>query len=249
LAFDSAGNLFVETNFFDGTFFTVTILKIPPGGVGSIFFSMTNSSFFFEDLAIDRLNNVFVMAQSDTGASTIYEFTPGGIESTFGSVPNVGWGLAFDSAGNLFAADSGDQNGLNQTIWKFTPDGTRSIFVGPTAFGPNVFPAGGLAFDRFGNLFVAVLSGVAQGEDLIFEFAPDGTESTFATGLNTPRGLAFDRSGSLFVAELIQTGPGDILKFNPGGIRTVFASGIGPVGNGGPEFLAFQLLPTPPPHP
>jgi len=89
LAFDSAGNLFVETNAFDGTFFTATILKITPGGVQSLFFSMT-SSFFFQALAIDRLNNVFVMAEdgnSPVEASTIYEFTPGGVQSTFGSLP------------------------------------------------------------------------------------------------------------------------------------------------------------------
>ena len=84
---------------------------------------------------------------------------------------------------------------------------------------------------------------------MILKYTPDGTESTFATDLNVPRGLAFDRSGNLFVAETIQTGPGDILKFTPGGIETVFASGIGPAGNGGPEFLAIQLRPTPRPRP
>jgi DNA-binding beta-propeller fold protein YncE len=243
LAFDSAGNRFVETNSYI-TYPTVnvaSILKITPGGVQSTFFSMT-SSFLFEALATDRLNNVFVMAEeTPTGPSTIYKFTPGGMQSTFGSLPSVGWGLAFDSAGNLLAAECSDQ-----TIYKFTPDGTRSIFVGPTAFGPNACPQGGLAFDRFDNLFVAVFE---QDTDSIFEFTPNGTESTFATGLNEPRGLAFDRSGNLFVAENIQTGPGDILKFTPGGIRTVFASGIGQEGNGGPKWLAIQpLTPRPSPH-
>jgi hypothetical protein len=73
--------------------------------------------------------------------------------------------------------------------------------------------------------------------------------STFATDLDNARGLAFDRAGNLFVAEIIQTGPGDILKFTPNGVGTVFASGIGPGGNGGPEYLAVQLLPAPRPHP
>ena len=41
-------------------------------------------------------------------------------------------GLAFDSAGNLFAADNADQ-----TIFKFTPGGTSSIFAGPSAFTSN----------------------------------------------------------------------------------------------------------------
>jgi glucose/arabinose dehydrogenase len=38
--------------------------------------------------------------------------------------------------------------------------------------------------------------------DAILVFAPDGTESTFATDLSNPRGIAFDPSGDLLVAEL-----------------------------------------------
>ena len=60
-------------------------------------------------------------------------------------------GIAFDGAGNLFAADSHDQ-----TIYEFTPDGTSSIFAGPSAFDLDQGPSG-LAFDRFGNLFVSTV--------------------------------------------------------------------------------------------
>jgi glucose/arabinose dehydrogenase len=61
-----------------------------------------------------------------------------------------------------------------------------------------------------------------------------GVKSTFATGLTTPRGLAFDSSGNLFVAEANAIPDGDILKFPPGGVPKVFASGFGR-----PEFLTF----------
>jgi hypothetical protein len=100
-----------------------------------------------------------------------------------------------------------------------------------------------LGFDRFGNLFASTEGD--PGTHTILKFTPDGDETTFATDLDFPRGLAFDRGGNLFVAELIQDGPGDILKFTPNGVGTLFASGIGPVGNGGPEYVAVQLLPTP----
>jgi sugar lactone lactonase YvrE len=79
------------------------------------------------------------------------------------------------------------------------------------------------------------------GGDAVLVFAPDGTESTFATNLADPRGIAFDPSGDLFVAELRAAAVGDILKFTKNGSQTVFASNIGrPQGNGGPEFLAFR---------
>lgn len=248
-AFDQVANLFVATNPFDGPSqtFQGTIVKIAPSGVQSLFATI-GGDFFLSGLAIDQSGNVYVMAEGDTppdvAPSTIFKFTPDGIKSTFGSVPGQGFGLAFDSVGNLFAADL-----VDATIYKFAPDGTQSVFVGPSGFPPDSGPVG-LAFDRFGNLFASI-EGAADG--LILEFAPDGTGSTFATGLTAPRGLAFDRGGSFFVAEIIQTGPGNIMKITPNGVATIFASGIGrPQGNGGPEYLAFQLLPTPPhptPHP
>jgi hypothetical protein len=114
------------------------------------------------------------------------------------------------------------------------------VFVDPSGFPPDHGP-GGLAFDRFGNLLVS--SG-----DIVLKFTPDGEGTPFATDLDFARGLAFDRAGNLFVAEIIQDGPGDILKFTPNGVGSVFASGIGPGGNGGPEYLAVQLLPTPRPR-
>jgi NHL repeat. len=86
----------------------------------------------------------------------------------------------------------------------------------------SAFPVG-LAFDGSGNLFVSA-GPFAQGQDLILKVAPNGTGSTFATGLYGPRGVAVDSSGNLFVAEL---GAGDILQFTPNGTGSVFASGFG----------------------
>jgi hypothetical protein len=83
----------------------------------------------------------------------------------------------------------------------------------------------------------------------VLKFIPDGMGSPFASDLNFSRGLAFDRGGNLFVAEIRQDGPGEILKFTPNGVGTLFASGIGPVANGGPEYVAVQLLPAPRPRP
>jgi WD40 repeat protein len=161
-------------------------------------------------------------------------FSPDGVQSTFGSVPSQGFGLAFDSAGNLlvtvnYAVDPSE-------VWKFAPDGTSSVLLTAT---DNVSAWGDLAFDRFGNLFVST-DYAPPALSKILKFTPDGERSDFATDLTEPRGLAFDRGGNLFVANRSFEPPGDILKFTPDGVETVFASGID-----GPQFLAFQLLPTP----
>lgn len=258
VAFDSAGNLFVATNFFGAVSIQSTIVKFLRG-IGTTFATLSDN-FYAEGLAIDGADNIFVVAidvNDPNLASTIFKFASDGTQSTFGSVPGQGFGCAFDTADNLFVA-SGDQ-----TVYEFTTDGTRSIFVDPTAFPPDQGPVG-LAFDGLGNLFVSTEpNGVPppSGDGLILEFAPDGTGTTFADVHNYARGLAFDSEGNLFVAEVGINGvscdaPGDILKFAPDGTRTVFASGIGNL-NAGPEFLTFHLpitsrfrpRPTPAPRP
>ena len=239
LAFDSLGNLFATTAHEADNIEIAKVLK----------FNLRNhvstrgsaAKFFFEGLAIDIAGNVYVLAGDDTsptGASTIFEFTPSGERIVFGSVPGVpdnpvaNLGLAFDSAGNLYATASGAQ-----TIYKFAPDGTRTVFVGPDAFAPGEYPAG-LAFDNSGNLFVSIETFTDPGADSIVYFTPIGVKSIFATGLTTPRGLAFDSSGDLFVAEAgvpEEFPSGDVLKFPPGGgPPTLFASGLFR-----PEFLTF----------
>jgi len=81
--------------------------------------------------------------------------------------------LAFDSAGNLYAADSGAQ-----TIYKFAPNGTRTVFVGPSAFAPGAYPVG-LAFDNSGNLFVSIETFTDPGADSNCLFQPNPRKEHF----------------------------------------------------------------------
>lgn len=215
LAFDTAGNLFAASNSDNNQ--EARILKFAPDGMQSTF---ADSTGFLSNVRIDSAGNLFVTRQdrnTQNTATSILKFTPGGAVSTFASGFGASAGLAFDHAGNLFLADSFDQ-----TIFKFTTDGTRSVFAGPSVFGSNLHPEG-LAFDSAGNLFVGVndFGNLSNGE--ILKFTPMGSESTFTTGLNAVEGLAFDSLDNLFAVETVD---GDILKFTPGGTETVFAAGL-----------------------
>jgi DNA-binding beta-propeller fold protein YncE len=57
-------------------------------------------------------------------SGNIVEITPDGTQSTFASGFYSPAGLAFNSAGNLFVANTGDLN-----ITEITPDGTQSIYA------------------------------------------------------------------------------------------------------------------------
>jgi hypothetical protein len=225
VAFDNSGNFFVGSTVLGNHNEQAKVLKFPPNRHQSVLGAAELS--FIEGVVTDTAGNVYAVAlDENTFAGTIYEFAPDGTRTVFGTTPGQTFGLAFDGAGNLYAADA-----VDVTIFKFAPDGTRTVFVGPSAFTSTQLPAG-LAFDASGNLFVTTLGN--RPNDAILVFTPTGMESTFATGLNNPHGMAFDAAGNLFVAETIRDGGGDILEFTTGGQRIVFASGLNR-----PEYLAF----------
>ncbi len=116
--------------------------------------------------------------------------------STFASGFKNSVGLAFDSAGNLYVGDTG-----NNTVAKVTPAGVVSTFA--TGFdGPFA-----LAFDAAGNLYVA-----NSGNNTVSEVTPAGVMSTFASGFNDPSGLAFDSAGNLYVAS---SGNNTVIELSP----------------------------------
>jgi DNA-binding beta-propeller fold protein YncE len=239
LAFDSAGNLFVATNFCEETSSCYpTILKIAPDGTQNTFATIPDS-FFAEGLAIDRSDNIYVMAIAwSNPVSIIFKITPTGSRGSFGFVPGHGFGLAFDRSGNLFAADV-----TGRSVYKFTPDAKRSVFVGAQAFNKPETGPFGLAFDPVGNLFVSTAM-YPNTADTIYKFTPKGIKRTFVSGLPNPRDLIFDSDGKLFVTEMPPSASGDILRFTRRGEPTVFASDIGALENSGPEYLAIQPTPV-----
>jgi sugar lactone lactonase YvrE len=151
--------------------------------------------------------------EADFGSGNVFKVSPAGTVTSFVSGLVNPSGLAFDSNGNLFVADSvfAAGSGLGK-IYKVAPDGTTTVF----ASGLN--KPFGLAFDSAGNLFEA-----DSGSGNIYKFTTAGVRSTFAAGLQTPAGIAFDHSGNLFENDF---GSGTIFMFTPASVRSTFASGL-----------------------
>src|SRR6266480_618515 len=69
-----------------------------------------------------------VLFEADYGSGTIFKFTPTATRTIFATGLSFPTALAFDSMGNLFAANASPNAGSG-TIFKFTPDGTKTTFA------------------------------------------------------------------------------------------------------------------------
>ena len=161
-----------------------------------------------------QAQNLFV---SETSSNSIVEITPGGAKSVFATGLNGPVGLAFNSTGDLFAANYA----VNGVITEITPSGAKSNPFGYINDAPGG-PPYGLAFDSSGDLFISELS--AAG---VVEIKPYIMNRTVVQGLNDPEGMACDSAGDLFVADSYSD---RIYKFTPGGVLTNIVSVHGPFG-------------------
>ena len=164
-------------------------------GVRSVFSNQVGTTEI--GAAFNSSGTLFTAARD---SNAIDEYSSTGAESVFASVTGP-YGIAVNAAGDVFTgADDGG------TIMEYTPSGAGSVF----ATGQQVYS---LAFDSHGDLFEG-----SNGS--IDEFAPNGTETTFATGTGAVFGLTFDGAGDLYAGSWNN----QILKFTPGGSESVFAS-------------------------
>jgi len=237
VATDSTGNVYVADTY------NHTIRKITPAGLVSTLAGAAGSKgsedgkgadarfWAPSSVATDSAGNVYV---ADTYNHTIRKISASGIVSTLagtagmnGSADGVGTearfkepqGVAADSAGNVYVADTG-----NSTVRKVTPTGLVSTLAGQAGAIGSIDGVGdearfhglqGIAVDRAGSVYVA--------EDLnhtIRRITPDRVVSTVAgtagssgsaDGIGTnarfsyPRGVATDGDGNLFVADSLST--------------------------------------------
>ena len=182
-----------------------------------------------QGIAYDRLGNLYL---SDTDNHRVRKISGGVIATIAGTGVagfsgdggsalsaqlNLPYGLALDSAGNVYVADLG-----NQRVRRITPDGTISTVAGtgrkassPDGAAPtdtSLLSPRNVAIDAAGNLYIAEFEG-----HRIRKLTPDGKLSTVAgTGvagssgdgsrasaaqIDYPAGMAFDRAGALYFAD------------------------------------------------
>ncbi|UQW99218.1 RICIN domain-containing protein [Streptomyces sp. RerS4] len=210
-------------------------------------------------VAMDSTGTLYV---ADSGNHRVRKITADGKISTVAGTGVAGFGgdqgpafsaklssphgVAVDSAGTLYIADSG-----NHRIRKITTDGKISTVAGgaTAGFDGDDGPASsallnnphGVAVDSTGVLYIA-----DRGNHRIRKITTDGKISTVAGGstagfdgddgpassalLNSPHGVAVDSTGVLYIAD---RGNHRVRKITDGKISTI--AGTGTAGSGGDD--------------
>ncbi|MDK2124071.1 NHL repeat-containing protein [Parachitinimonas caeni] len=196
-------------------------------------------------VAIDATGNVYV---ADANNHTIRKVTPTGEVTTFagtagsqGKVDATGsaarftepWGVATDSSGNVYVADTG-----NNAIRKITPTGVVTTLAGGGAGGSSdgtgtaarFSEPRGLAVDSAGTVYVAdynnhlIRTVTSAGVVTTLAGAAGSQGSTDATGtaarFKGPFSITVDSSGLVYVAD---TGNRTIRKITAAGVVTTLA--------------------------
>ncbi len=224
-------------------------------------------------VAVDSNGNLFI---AETLSNRIRKVSPSGVITTVAGNGNLGYfgdggqatqaylfepgGVAVDTSGNLFIADS-----LNQVIRRVSSGvittvagkyGAGNAFAGDggpaTAAGLN-YPKG-VAVDASGNLYIADwvnhrIRKVTAATGIISTVAGNGTPGFSGDGgpatsasLFYPEGVAVDASGNLFIADSSNS---RIRKVSAAGVITTFAGPGGVLSaEGGPATPANLALPT-----
>jgi uncharacterized protein (TIGR03437 family) len=234
-----------------------------------------------EGIAVDTSGNVYI---GDTGNNLVREVSTSGIITTFAGTPGTSGyggdgggatgaflslpaGLAFDKAGNLYIADTG-----NNVIRKVAPStgttsGTITTYAGSFANGKTYLGDGGpaskagmyapvaVAVDTSGNLYIAdtnnnVVRKVST--NLIIStlagngnpgFSGDGGNPAFAK-LSHPNGVTVDSTGNVYIADTLNSRI-RLVSPNSTTINTVIGTGQAAYyGDNGPGLQAAVNFPA-----
>jgi sugar lactone lactonase YvrE len=196
-------------------------LYIGPDGPTGVAFDKSGNLYLGSNGAwISKVDMVTGLIYRVAGSATMMGYNGDGIPATSAAL-NLPVGVALDSSGNLYIADS-----LNHRIRKVDAGtGLISTVAGTGIAGYNAdgIPATsaqlneprGVALDSSGNLYIADLLNhrirkVDAGTGLINTVAGTGTAGYNGDGipaasaqLNAPQGVTLDASGNLYIADFI----------------------------------------------
>jgi len=177
-------------------------------------------------VAVDAAADVFI---ADTGNDTIRRISPGGLVTTLAGTAgqagsadgpgnsasfNAPAGLAIDTAGNLFVADTG-----NQAIRKISPAGAVSTLA---AIG---VPVTSLAVDGAGNIYAA-----NTAQDTVLKISSAGSVAILAGTPGSPGHADGPAAGALFNAPTVVAvdGAGNVFVYDSGGysVRRITPAGV-----------------------
>ena len=186
IAFDSSGNFWVA----NGQGLRYPLPTMPQTGVVNQFDSSGGFLEAFTTTSIRGLSNVNPVAEglafknngdlyiSLYNTNQVAKYSGGVLSNFITSGLNSPSGIAFDSAGYLYVANSGANN-----IIKFDSSGTAVETISTNLNAPR-----GIAFDSAGNLFAA-----NAGNSTISKFdSSGGFLSSISTGVNVPIGIAIN---------------------------------------------------------
>ena len=127
---------------------------------------------------------------------------------------NTPWGIAIDSSGNLYIADTG-----NNRIRKVSTNGTITTLLG----GGAISLAGpvGVTVDGSGNVYIA-----DTNNNVVRKYSNGVTTTVVSTGLSAPTGVAVDGSGNLYISDF----GNDVVRKVTNGTVSTIAAVTGPLG-------------------
>ena len=191
LAFNSVGNLYVASS--NGS----SIFKIEPNGNSILFVSPLDFAF---SLAFDKFDNLYVtnvLGLIDK-IDPLGNITPYANNSS--GFINTPEGIVFDSVGNLYIANSGNNNILKVDTTNILASNV-SVFASSLLFNNPI----DITIDTAGNFYVTNL-----GNNTVSKIDPTGLIIiTYVTGINQPSAVAFNSIGDLFV---YSDGPTSVYK-------------------------------------
>ncbi len=247
---DSGGSLYIADSY------NSAIRKVASNGVITTLAGAGTGLNFPEGVALDAAGDLYI---ADTGNCLLRKLAPGGSIATVAGAGLWGYAgdggpatqaelfqpqaVAWDSAGNLYIADS-----FNYVVRKVTPNGTITTVAGNgTQFYP---PNGGLVGDGDGGLATSASLGTCYGlavdaagniyigdydNSAVRKVSPNGMITTVAgnglggysgdgglatsAGLGWPTGVAVDAAGSVYIADTYN----NVIRKVTGGVITTLA--------------------------